>query len=109
MPKTIDLSQKLDNTKPLIKIADGKIYEVDNRLEKVLKVDKHIKTVAEGDLNAMNEIIEILLGKEAAKEIKAMDLTLPAYERLIAGLMAAVSDEDFDTVYARFQREKQKV
>lgn len=108
MAKTIDLSRKLDNSRPLIKVADGKIYEVDNRKNTVLKLDKHMRTAAEGDLTAMDKVISTLLGEEAAKEIEAMDLSLPAYEKLLIGLMAAVSDEDYDTAHARFQREKQR-
>lgn len=106
--KPIDLSGKLDNSRPLIKIADGKIYEVDNRKNTVLQLEKHMRTAAEGDLTAMDEVIRVLLGEEVAKEIEAMDLSLPAYERLLIGLMAAISDEDYDTAYARFQREKQR-
>lgn len=108
MAKTIDLSQKLDNSRPFIKVAEGKIFEVDNRKNTVLKLSKQMESAGDGDLSAIDDVIKGLLGKEAAKEIEAMDLPIPAYENLIIGLMAAVSDEPFEAVDARFQRDKRQ-
>lgn len=109
MGKTIDLSQKLDNTRPLIKIAEGKIYEVDNRKNTVLKLDQKMGAVGQGDLQAIEEVIVSLLGKEAAKEIEAMDLSISSYNQIIIAIMALISDESYEVTEARFQREKERL
>lgn len=108
MGKTIDLSQKLDNSRPLIKVAEGKIYEVDNRKNTVLKLDQKIGAAGQGDIAAIEEIIAVLLGKEAAKEIEEMDLSINSYIQIIIAIMAAIADESFEVAEARFQREKER-
>lgn len=108
MGKTIDLSQKLDNSRPLIKVAEGKIYEVDNRKNTVLKLDQKLCDAGQGDLKAIEEIIATLLGKKAAKEIEAMDLSMASYIQIIIAIMAAIADESFEVAEARFQREKKR-
>lgn len=108
MAKTIDLSAKLDNSRPLIKIAEGKIYEVDNRKNTVLLMDQKLKAAGDGDIEAIEEIIRVTLGEEAAKEIEAMDLPLASYSKIVIAIMAAISEESFEDVEARFQREKNR-
>lgn len=108
MGKTIDLSQKLDNSRPLIKIAEGKIYEVDNRKNTVIKLEQKIGAAGQGDLKAVEGIITALLGEQAAKEIEEMDLSLPSYIQIVIAIMAAIADESFEVAEARFQREKER-
>lgn len=108
MAKTIDLSAKLDNSRPLIKIAEGKIYEVDNRKNTVLTLDQKLNAAGDGDLSAIEEVIRVTLGEEAAKEIEALDLPLASYNKVIIAIMAAIGEESFEDAEARFQREKNR-
>lgn len=108
MAKTIDLSQKLDNTRPLIKVAEGKIYEVDNRKNTVLKLDKVLGAAGSGDLKAIEDVITAFLGKEACDEIEEMELSIIDYTKIIVAIMALINDEDYDSADARFQKEKER-
>lgn len=105
MAKTIDLSQKLDNSRPFIKVAEGKIYEVDNRKNTVLRFDQLMRNGDPNDTRVLGEMVSTFLGKNAAKEIEAMDLTMPSYIALIIGIVAAATDEDFEVAEARFHKE----
>ena len=109
MGKTIDLSQKLDNSRPLIKIAEGKIYEVDNRKNTILRLDQKMGAAGQGDVEAINDIITTLLGEKAAQEIEEMDLSIPSYNNIIIAIMALISDESYEVAEARFQREKERL
>lgn len=106
MAKTIDLTAKLDNSRPLVKIAEGKIYEVDNRKTTILKLDQQLNAAGQGDVQAIDKVITTLIGKDAVKEIEAMDLSLTNYFNIIIALMAAISDESFEVAEARFLAEK---
>lgn len=109
MAKTIDLSKKLDNSRPFIKVAEGKIYEVDNRKNTVLLLDQKMAAAGQGDLKAISEIITTMLGEKAAQEIEEMDLSLGCYQKIIIAIFALVGDETFEVAEARFLKERSRL
>lgn len=100
----IDISAKISNEKPTIKIAEGKIYEVNNSKNNILLMDQKIKNKKGNETELMDDIIKHLLGEKAFKEIDAMNLPMPAYKAIYIGVMAAVSGESYEEAEARFQK-----
>lgn len=102
MSKTIDISARLTNTRPRIKLAEDKVYEVDDRKNTVIQLNKKMETADLNDLNVLDEIFEIVLGEKAVKEIDAMDLSFSTTQTILIAVMAAVMGEDFVVAEARF-------
>lgn len=102
MSKMIDISARLTNARPTIKLSEDKVYEVDDRKNTVIQLNKKMETADLNDLNVLDEIFEITLGKKAAKEIDKMDLSFSTYQTIMIAVMSAVMGEDFEVAEARF-------
>lgn len=100
----IDISMKISNEKPTIKIAEGKIYEINNSKNNVLLMDQKIKNKKLTETEVMDEIIKQLLGEKAFKEIEAMDLPITSYKAIYIGIMSAISGESYEETETRFQK-----
>lgn len=109
MAKTIDISAKLTSERPKIKLAEDKIYEIDDRKNTILKLNQKMKGRNIEDIAFIDEIVEMTLGKKVAKEIDAMDLSMAAYQNIMLAIMAAVMGEDFEVAVARFRKERDKL
>jgi len=109
MAKTIDISSKLTNERPKLKLAEDKVYEIDDRKNTVLVLNQKI---AESDMNdpkKLDEVLELLLGKKAIKEIGEMSLSFADYQTIFIAVMAGALGEDFETVNARFQAARKAI
>lgn len=84
---------------PIIPIG-GKMYPVDNRVS----VMKQLKNV---DANDVDKIIELTLGKEAAKEIEEMDLSVKSYQNLVIFIMAAINELEFEEAKKQMEEANQ--
>lgn len=105
MSKTIDISAKLTHERPKIKLAEGKIYDIDNRKNTILKLNQKMQNADINDLTFIDEVIKMLLGDEAAKEINEMDLSVSDYKNIMIAIMAAIMEEDYETVERRFREQ----
>lgn len=100
MGKMYTLDGKLLTDTPEVRIGE-KIYPVDNRKKTVTRVMALMKDGKSGEnLASMDEAAKLLLGASAYREIEAMEVPWPAWQRLFELLMAAVAGEDADE--ARF-------
>lgn len=89
---------------PEIRIGD-KVYPVDDRKSTVEKIMK--RTASGGDnMQMMEDALQLALGKEAAKEVSAMDLHFAAYLRVFETVSAIISGETPEEVRTRFQESK---
>ena len=105
MSKIIDISAKLTNERPKLKLAEDKIYEIDDRKNTIILLNQKIQDTDVNDVNAIDEMISVVLGKEAAKEIDEMNLPMAAYQSIMIAIMAAVTGEDYEVAEARFRKE----
>lgn len=109
MGKVIDISAKLTSERPKLKIAEDKVYEIDDRKNTILKLNQKMKGANIEDIAFIDEIVKMTLGAEAAKEIDAMDLSMAAYQNIMLAIMAAVMGESFEVAEARFRKEKERI
>lgn len=98
----IDISSKLGKEKQTIKIAEGKVFEVDTSADNYLVVQEKIAN-ENFSIRSMYEMIELLMGKEALEEIKNMKLTVNGLKSVIIALSAIVSEVSYEEMEKRFQ------
>ncbi len=98
----IDISSKLGKEKATIKLAEDKIYEVDTSADNYLLVQEKIKD-QDFSIEVMYQMIEMLIGEKALKEIKEMKLTIPGLKAVIIALSAVVNEVEYEEMEKRFQ------
>ena len=101
----IDISSKLGKEKQTIKIAEGKVYEVDTSADNYLLVQEKIKN-KDMSIEVMYEMIEMLMGKDALADIKAMKPTIPGLEAIVIAMSAIVNEVSYEEMEQRFQDDK---
>jgi len=104
MANSIDISAKLKKEPIKIRLAEDKEYEVDNSAETFVIVQDKLKD-KEFSIDVMYEVIEILMGKDALKEIKGMKLSVNEIESVIIGLMAAINEISYEEMEKRFPKQ----
>lgn len=109
MSKVIDISGKLTNEKPKLKLGEGKEFEIDDRKNTILMMNQKLAESNLDDLQQIDEVLEIVLGKEAVKEINKMNLSFSAYQTIFIATMAGAMGEDYDVVDARFQKARETI
>lgn len=106
MSKPIDISAKLTNERPKLKIAEDKIYEIDDRKNTVLQFEQLVQNGDLSDVETMDKMIEMILGKKAAKEIEEMELSVLGYQSIMIAITAAISGEEYEAAERRFREER---
>lgn len=102
MARNIDLTNVLTNERPTITI-NGKTYPINDEKTNILLMNNEMKKAGGNELEMVDKIISLLLGKKALKEIDSLGLGLSQYITIFHALVAAVNDEDIEEVKARFQ------
>lgn len=101
--KVIDISSKLTNEKPIIKIAEGMEFPVKNDKNTVLTVNQLFS--ADGnDVENFDKILKVLLGEKAVKAIDKLELPYQDYVTIIKGVTAAATGQEIEEVEQRFQQ-----
>lgn len=95
--KVIDISMKITNQLPMIRITEDLVVTVNNRKNNILCVqamasEAEKKACEDGD-NGIGFIVkaEMLVGKEAADKIENMDLPLPEYKEMYNTIMSVAT------------------
>lgn len=105
MAKTIDITSRLTNERPSLKLGEGKEYQIDNRKNTVLAIQTKMD---EGDGSNMDEVLEMMLGTEAVKEINESDISFADYQVIFIAALAGAMGEDYEAVEARFLASKEE-
>lgn len=105
MSKIIDISAKLTNERPQLKLAEDKVYDIDDRKNTVILLNQKMQGSDINDVNAMDEMISIVLGEDAAKEIDAMDFSIASYQTIMVAIMAAMTGEEYERAEERFRQQ----
>ena len=97
----LDISSKVSHEPQTITIAEGKTYKVDCSAETMLKAQDIFKK--DNSFDGLFQAIELLLGKEASKEIKDMKVTVSDLSVIIIAIMAQVNEIPYEEMEKRFQ------
>ncbi len=90
---------------PQLKIGD-KLYTVDNRQSTFDKIQDIQKDVTLTDKEKQEKTYELALGKEEAKEINELDLSVESNVYLSFCIMGAVTGQDPDKLMEAAQKGK---
>lgn len=99
---SIDISSKLGKEKKILKLAEGKEYEVNTKADNFLVIQEKFNK-KEPTINDMYEMIEVLMGKDALKDIKEMELTIEGLTAVITGLSALISEVSYEEMEKRMK------
>ena len=111
----IDISAKITNKLPAVKISDDLIITVNNRKSNMLAVramvtesQKVEESGGEADeLKLMDSVLRTLTNAKTVDEINKLDLPLPEYKLIFNAVQAACSGqtvEEFEEEQKRFQK-----
>lgn len=93
--KVIDISMKITNQLPMIRITEDLVVTVNNRKNNILCVQAMAseaeKKASEDGIGFMVKALEMLVGKEAADKIEDMDLPLPEYKEMYNTIMSVAT------------------
>lgn len=104
MSKMINISAKLTNERPKLKLAEDKIYEIDDRKNTILKMNQKMQNADIEDVEFIDEMIGMLLGEKAAKEIDEMNLSIANYQTIMIAIIASITGEDYEVAEKRFRQ-----
>lgn len=103
MSRVIDISAQMTNAKPTLKLSEDMVYPVNDRKSTMIMLNQKMKNADLNDLDEIDNILTVLLGKKAVKEIDKLDPSFEGYQAILVASMAAVTGEDYETSKARFQ------
>ncbi len=102
MAKVIDITGKLTNEKPRVRISEDFEFEVNTSKNAVIKMQM-LANENLPDIELMDEGLKILMGDEAYSRLEAMDLTVDGYKTVYTAVMACINNESFEDAAKRFQ------
>ena len=97
MANIINIANKLNNEPVFIVLGEGKQYKVDNRYKIVMQASALIEN---GSADSTMKAIELVLGKEARKQVEELPLT--DIQIVMTAVMAAIQGKKYDDIAARF-------
>ena len=108
MAKFFDISAKITNELPTMKITDDIIVTINNRKSSVLNVQAMAREVErksedeneEEQIKMMDKALELLVGKKKTDEINKLDLPISEYSYIFSSIMKIAQglepDEEMD-------------
>ena len=95
------ISSRLSQEPQTITIAEGKTFEVDCTAETMVKAQDLFKK--DDSIEGIYKAIELLIGKQAVKDIKAMKVRVSGLKTILMAIMAQVNEVPLEEMEARFQ------
>lgn len=103
MATLIDITGKIKNEEKFIKLGE-KSYKVDDSKNTVIQVMAMFES-GSSDMEQMEKALELLLGKQAKKDIDAMNLSFEDYKVPFIAVMACVSGKTYEQAEADFRNQ----
>lgn len=112
MAQIIDITGRITNELPMVRVTDNLVITVNNRKNTIMNMQAMIseaqKKAAENggdfdELKMMRTCMDMLIGKKAADEVEALDLPFPEYKLVYQAVMAAATGNSMEDVEKRFQ------
>ncbi len=97
MSKVYDISAKITNSRPTIKITKDIICEVNNRKSAILSIQAMYKEAAKKKTEEkviVEKALALLLGNDNAEKLEKLDLPFPEYMEVYHSVVALAQGED---------------
>jgi hypothetical protein len=89
--RVIDISMKITNQLPMIRITEDLVVTVNNRKSTILNIQAMAQEAEnkenKDDMAFMIKGLEMLVGKDASDKIEALDLPIPEYKEMYNAIM----------------------
>ncbi|WP_099313688.1 hypothetical protein [Clostridium paraputrificum] len=110
MARVYDIISRLENgnQKPVVKIDADHEFKINNSKAAAFRMMALMNDDNAKELENLEEIIKIGLGKEAFEYIETLNLSMPNYNLIINAIMAAIGDVDIEEIEAEAKKEKKK-
>jgi len=106
MGKVYDIMDRLTNNKPIIKFDNEHEYVVNNSKNQAIFIKQLSEDPKLDEFERLDKIVEAALGKEALDYINSLNLSLKATGTVINAIMAAISEEELETVEKEAEKPK---
>lgn len=96
MGQIIDISSKITNQLPVVKVTDEIVVTVNNRKSTILNIQAMIKEQEKkakknddkyDEIDFMNRTLTMLIGEKNVQAIEELDLPFPEYKELYEAVM----------------------
>lgn len=104
MGKTINISDKLNSSKPVIIIGE-KSYEINDTMETVFKFEELAGKGNKGIMDAL----KMALGDKSYKELKIEQWSIDNFKVLTTALLASMQGLTYEEAEARFQKQLESI
>lgn len=113
MSNIIDISARITNALPVVKITDDIIVTVNNRKSVILnmqllvkEMEKKSKKNEEGydEIAFMEKVLTMLIGKKSVDAVNDLDLPYPEYQAIYEAIMGAATGKTQEEAGERFQK-----
>ncbi|MDU4428603.1 MAG: hypothetical protein E7K85_07675 [Clostridium sp.] len=110
MARVYDIISRLENgnQKPVVKIDADHEFKINNSKAAAFRMMALMNDDNAKELENLEEIIKIGLGKEAFEYIETLNLSMPNYNLIINAIMAAIGDVDIEEIEAEAKKGKKK-
>ena len=85
--RVIDISMKITNQLPMIRITEDLVVTVNNRKSTILNIQEAENKENKDDMAFMIKGLEMLVGKDASDKIEALDLPISEYKEMYNTIM----------------------
>jgi hypothetical protein len=112
MSNIIDISAKITNELPIVKISNDIIVTVNNRHSTIMSMQLLVKEQTKkaeenndeyDEMAFMEKILNMLTSKKVVDSINKLDLPFPEYKMVYSAIMAAATGQSQEDVDKRFQ------
>lgn len=107
MSNIIDISSKITNQLPMVRITDEIVVTVNNRKSTILNMQLMVKEQEKkskkndgeyDEMAFMGKVISMLVGQKSTDSIEELDLPLPEYKLVYQAIMASATGQSIDEV-----------
>lgn len=104
MARSYNIVERLaaKNIKPYIQVTEDLTVEVNNTKTTVLHFMAVEKDEKLDDIEKMDKMLEIALGKKNAQAIEELDLSFESYTIVFEAVSAALTGEELEEIQERF-------
>ncbi len=106
MGRVINIGNKLDREPRFLILDETHKYKVNCDKNTVMKV-MSLESENKDDLKYLDEMLVLLIGKDAVKQIEEMDIPFDGWMTIVKAAIAVATNKDFDEVEKDFRSEEE--
>ena len=109
MARLYDIAERMKNgsQKPEVKLDEDHVYKINTSKSAVLFIQAIAKDEEKDEMEKVDAMISIALGKDAAEYIDSLDMPMVNINTIVNTIMAAISDVSLEEV-EQMEREEAK-